>query len=151
MAAMSGALDAGIVTIVISSVVARVLLALWTWPALRARASPWLRRRAWWPVPAERCAEGLLRELLTDAEYRHLCSRGYLDVVSPARPGRVYRVPRGPGLVLVLDGGRVTERLCVQPAESSLPEADVVLLHKLLIQSDEEGYLHTANHFHRAV
>jgi hypothetical protein len=151
MTAVSDALGAVIVTIVILIVVARVLMALWTWPALSARMWPWLRMRAWWPVPAERCAEGLLREMLTESEFRQLCYTGYLDVTSPARGGRVYRVPRGPGQVLVVEAGRITERLCVQPAVGGLPEADVVLMHKMLIQSDEETYLQTANHFPRSV
>jgi hypothetical protein len=65
--------------------------------------------------------------------------------------GRTYRIPRGPGQVLVLEHDRVTERLCVQPASGGLPEADVVLMHKLLIEADEETYLHTANHFPRSI
>jgi hypothetical protein len=52
--------------------------------------------------------------------------------------------------VQVLEGGRVVERLCVQPLDS-LPEADVILMHKMLIEADESSYLATANHFPRAV
>lgn len=148
---MGSTLGAFLVTIVIMIVVARLLLALWTWPALSARIWPWLRLRAWWPVPAERTAELLLRSTLADVQYRQLCYTGYLEVHSPAYMNRVYRVPRGPGQVLVVEGGRVTERLCVQPAVGGLPEADVVLMHKLLIESDEDTYLRTANHFPRSV
>jgi len=117
----------------------------------RTRLWPWLRQHPWWPVPAERTAEGLLRHLLTDEQYRALCSTGYLEVPSPAYPERVYRVPRGPGQVLVVERNVVKERLCVQPTSNSLPEADVVLMHKLLIESDERSYLLTANHFPRAI
>jgi hypothetical protein len=35
--------------------------------------------------------------------------------------------------------------LCIGPAEP-LPPADVLIMHKLLIESDEETYLRTANH-----
>jgi len=99
-----------------------------------------------WPT-ADRAAEALLRELVTEGEYRQLCTTGYLEVASPTQPGRIYRVPRNFGRVLVLDDGRANERLCIQPATRDLPEADVVLMHKLLIQADEDLYLSTANHF----
>lgn len=148
---MGSTLGAFLVTVVVLIMVARLLLALWQWPALSARVWPWLRMRPWWPVPAERTAEGLLRTSLSDQQYRRLCYTGFLDIASPACPGRTYRIPRGPGQVLVLEGGRITERLCVQPAVGGLPEADVVLMHKLLIEADEETYLQTANHFPRSV
>ena len=68
-------------------------------------------------------------------------------MVSPCTQRANVRVSRGPEQVLVLEGGRVTERLCVQPAAASLPEADLVLMHKLLIQADERFTCSTANHF----
>lgn len=148
---MGNMLGALVVSTVILIVVARFLLALWSWPAFSARMWPWLRLQQWWPVPAERTAEALLREKLTDDEYRQLCYTGFLDISSPAHLGRTYRVPRGPGQVLVVEEGRVTERLCVQPAAGGLPEADVVLMHKLFIEADESTYLQTANHFPRSV
>lgn len=144
---ISNLLNALIVGVVILLVIGRCVLLFSLWPSFSTRVSPWLRQRAWWPVPAERRAESLLRDMLTETEYRQVCTTGYLDVVSPSHSGRIYRVPRGPEQVLVLEGGRVTERLCVQPAAASLPEADLVLMHKLLIQADEETYLRTANHF----
>ncbi len=119
--------------------------------AFRTRLWPWLRQHPWWPVPAERTAEALLRHLLTSEQYRALCVSGYLEVRSPLYPDRVYRVPRGPGQVLVVERGVVKERLCVQPTSNTLPEADVVLMHKLLIEADERMYLSTANHFPRAI
>jgi hypothetical protein len=148
---MGSTLGAIVVTTVVLIVVARFLLALWTWPTLSARVWPWLRLRPWWPVPAERVAEALLHQTLSPTEYRQLCYTGFLEVPSPSRPNRTYRVPRGPGQVLVLENNRVTERLCVQPAAGGLPEADVVLMHKLLIEADEDTYLQTANHFPRSV
>jgi len=148
---LSDFLGALVITLVVLIVVARFLLVLTTWPAFGARVWPWLRLQPWWPVPAERRAESLLRDMLSTREYAQLCFTGYLDVNSPARHDRVYRVPRGPGQIVVLESGRITERLCVQPAAGGLPEADVVLMHKLLIESDEETYLQTANHFPRSV
>jgi hypothetical protein len=148
---LSDFLGALVITIVVLIVVARFLLVLTTCPAFGARVWPWLRLQRWWPVPAERRAESLLRDLLSHREYAQLCYSGYLDVPSPSRDDRVYRVPRGPGQVVVLEDGRITERLCVQPAMGGLPEADVVLMHKMLIEADEDTYLQTANHFPRSV
>lgn len=140
------------VTLIAMMVVVFRLSALLTMsPYFRSRVWPWLRTRPWWPVPAERTAEALLRRLLSSPEYDALSYSGYLEVPSREYPGRIYRIPRGPGQVQVMEHGRVTERLCVQPAAVGLPEADVVLMHKLLIEADERRYLLTANHFPRAI
>jgi len=120
-------------------------------PAFSTRLSPWLRLHPWWPVPAERRAETLLRDMLSQEEYRRLLTTGFLEIPSTTRPDRVYRIPRGPGQVLVEEHGRVLERLCLQPEVAGLPEADVVLMHKLLIEADEDRYLATANHFPRSL
>ena len=95
---------------------------------------------------AEARAEALLRELLSEAEYRQLARDGYLAVPSPAHPDRTYRVPRDGGQVRVYEGDRPVMGLCVQPA-APLPGGDVVLLHKLLIEGDEPAYLRVANRF----
>lgn len=129
---------------------ARLVLLLADWPSVSARVWPWLRTRTWWPVTADHAAEILLRNTLSPEDYRRLASNAYLEVPSPARAGRVYRIPRGPGQVLVVESGHVIERLCLQPTEA-LPEADVILMHKLLIEADEDRYLETANHFPRSV
>ncbi|HEX9015195.1 MAG TPA: hypothetical protein VF960_04235, partial [Chloroflexota bacterium] len=97
-------------------------------------------------LEAERKAEGLLQEFLSPDENRELENRGYLEVRSPSRDGRVYRVPRGRGMVSVYEGGRAVMSLCVQPVEW-IPGADVVLMHKLMIEANEEDYLKTANQF----
>jgi len=49
--------------------------------------------------------------------------------------------------VEVYDEGKLTMRLCVEPLER-LPAADVVLMHKLMIEGNEERYLHEANIVH---
>lgn len=151
MSSLSDTLGALAVAIIVLILVGRFVLMLWTWPTFSARIWPWLRMQKWWPVAAERSAEILLHEQLTPGQYRQLCDSGYLDITSAGHMGRTYRIPRGPGQVLVLEHGHVTERLCVQPANGGLPEADVVLMHKLLIEADEETYLHTANHFPRSI
>ncbi|HLG75566.1 MAG TPA: hypothetical protein VKX46_04090 [Ktedonobacteraceae bacterium] len=95
---------------------------------------------------AERRASDLLRDMLTPEQFHQLAGRGYLEVPSPTEPRRLYRVPRYKGYVQVIENGRATMRLCLQPAES-LPDADVVVLHKLMIEANEETYLQKANKY----
>lgn len=147
---MQDVLPISLILLIAMIFTARMILLLSDTPVASCRLWPWLRLQVWWPVPADHAAETLLRAALTTEEYRQLCSMAFLDVRSPSRSGRVYRVPRGPGQVQVIEHGRMVERLCVQPV-ATVPEADVVLMHKLLIEADEQGYLDTANHFPRSV
>jgi hypothetical protein len=94
---------------------------------------------------AER-AEALLRQILGAEDYGQLVQRGYLDVPSPAIADRIYRIPYQPGWIKVIEQQEIIARLCVVP-NSYIPAADVVLLHKLLIEGDESRYLRVANHF----
>jgi hypothetical protein len=96
--------------------------------------------------PAERRANGLLHDILTPEQCRQLMWRGYVEVPSPTTAHRIYRVPRVGGYVQVIENGRAVMRLCVQPVES-LPDADVVVLHKLMIEANEEHYLQKANKY----
>jgi hypothetical protein len=91
-----------------------------------------------------RRANELLRSVLTRGQYRYLVRYGYLDIKSPRDPGCIYRVPRSHGLVGVIEQGRRTMSLCLQPLEW-VPDADLVVMHKLMIEADEETYLQTAN------
>ena len=93
---------------------------------------------------ANRRANELLRSVLTRQQYRHLMRRGYLDIKSPRDPGCIYRVPRSQGLVGVIERGKRKASLCLQPVEW-VPDADIVVMHKLMIEADEETYLQTAN------
>lgn len=95
---------------------------------------------------AERRAKNLLRDILTPEQFHQLVWHGYLEIPSPTVPRRVYRVPRNKGYIQVLENGRATMRLCVQPVEC-LPEADLIALHKLMIEADEEIYLQKANKY----
>jgi len=95
---------------------------------------------------AERRATDLLRDTLTPEQFRQLIWRGYLEIRSPTEPQRVYRVPKNKGYVQVIENGRATMRLCLQPVEC-LPDADVVVLHKLMIEANEETYLQKANKY----
>lgn len=100
----------------------------------------------WRAIMAERRADALLRDVLTDAEYERLVNCGYLEIASPSVWQRVYRVPRAGGRVRVYEHERLICELCLRPTRL-LPPSDVLLLHKLMIEGDETRYLVTANHF----
>jgi hypothetical protein len=93
---------------------------------------------------ANRRAGELLRSVLTREQQRQLVRHGYLDIPSPRGPECIYRVPQAHGLVGVIEQGRRKASLCLQPQEW-VPDADIVVIHKLMIEADEETYLQTAN------
>ena len=95
---------------------------------------------------ANQRANELLRSVLTNEQYDQLTQNGYLDIKSSSDPERIYRVPRAQGLVKVIEQGRHKANLCLQPREA-VPDADIVVMHKLMIEADEEAYLQTANTF----
>ncbi len=94
----------------------------------------------------DRRANELLRSVLTCEQYSQLMLNGHLDIPSPRDPACVYRVPRGYELVKVIEQGRLKESLCLQPLEW-LPVDDRIVMHKLMIEADEETYLQAANKF----
>ncbi|HET8629663.1 MAG TPA: hypothetical protein VFL91_19770 [Thermomicrobiales bacterium] len=95
---------------------------------------------------AEQRAKALLRQILGADDYERLLKRGYLEIPSPSIAGRVYRVPYFQGMVEVIEGGVSTMRLCVVPLRW-VPDPDVVLMHKLMIEGDEARYIRVANRF----
>jgi len=97
-------------------------------------------------LSAESRAKALLREMLTENQYQQLIKFGYLEVPSPTIECRVYRIPGSGGLVKVFERGSAVMELCLQPAEP-LPDGDVVVMHKLMIEANEQEYLQKANHF----
>ncbi|HEY7349408.1 MAG TPA: hypothetical protein VH599_13925 [Ktedonobacterales bacterium] len=97
-------------------------------------------------LSAESRAKSLLREMLTESQYQQFLKFGYLEITSPSIEHRVYRIPGAGGLVKVYERGCAIMELCLQPTES-LPDADVVVMHKLMIEANEQEYLQKANHF----
>lgn len=93
---------------------------------------------------AEERSATLLREMLSEHEYQQLTRHGYVDVVSPSRASRVYRIPGFAGRVRIYEQGRPVAELCVQSAVP-LPAKDVIVMHKLMIEGNEQGYLARAN------
>ncbi len=131
------------------SPVPQVLTALcWIVIALAISPMVWLIIQPYYKSwsRAERRATDLLRDILTPEQLHQLHWQGYMEIPSPTSPQRVYRVPRVRGYVQVIENGRATMRLCLQPVEC-LPDADVVILHKLMIEANEETYLQRANKF----
>jgi hypothetical protein len=97
---------------------------------------------------AEQRAEQLLKTILPHDQYNHLVRKGYLEVQSGMYPYRTYRIPRHRGSVEVYEMGRLVMSLCVQPTEN-IPDSDVVIMHKLMIEGNEREYLRRANYFDR--
>lgn len=97
---------------------------------------------------AEQRAEQLLKSLLDTDQYGELVRKGYLEVQSGMYPYRNYRIPRHRGSVEVYEMGKLVMSLCVQPTEV-VPDADVVVMHKLMIEGNEREYLRRANYFDR--
>ncbi|MGI8912525.1 MAG: hypothetical protein ACR2JY_01845 [Chloroflexota bacterium] len=124
------------------SLLAAVLLLALFFTLLHFSSSVTYRSR----IVSEQRAETLLRDVLSAGQFHQLRRRGYLDVPSPSRPNRTYRIPRSRDQVRVYEDGRLLERLCVQAVEP-VPTGDVVLIHKLMIEANEDEYLRLANHF----
>ena len=103
---------------------------------------PWMSKS--WREAEER-AELLVREVTTDEEYDGIKREGYLDVPSPGYPHRIYRIPSGPGTVTILEGDHCVARLCVYSTQP-IPEREAVVVHKLMIEGNEQDYLRAANH-----
>jgi len=126
-------------TYIVGAIIATLSLVLFGWLTVDSFLK-WLEPR--------RRAGKLLRAVLTLEQYRQLMRRGYVDIPSPRDPQCIYRVPQAPGLVGVIEQGRRKASLCLQPLEQ-VPDADLVVIHKLMIEADEETYLQTANSFAR--
>jgi hypothetical protein len=103
----------------------------------------------WYPslsrqARAEKLAIELLRELLPECELEELGRCGYLVVRSPSVPGRAYRIPARGGRVIAEEPGEPVMLICMESVEP-LPRAEVILMHKLMIEGDEQEYLRLAN------
>ncbi len=105
-----------------------------------------LSRRRPLPGTAADQAEALLRDVLDADEYEQLTTSAFVDVKSPADPDRIYRIPAYGGQVRVYERGAPVRNLCIQPVDP-LPSADVVAIHKLMIQAAEQDYLARARRF----
>jgi len=97
-------------------------------------------------------AEALLRDSVTPEQYQHLLKYGYLEMASRLYPNRRYHIPSDRRRVQVFEFcatnlGQQPQKLgelCVIACEP-MPDADLVLTHKWLIEADEAKYLSIAN------
>lgn len=90
---------------------------------------------------SERARE-LLYELLDEEQQAEFESKRYFHVET-ADGRRRYRIVKGNGVREVKDD-RVTSYLCIHP-EKYLPDEDVMVAQKLMIETDEEAFLEIAN------
>jgi hypothetical protein len=95
---------------------------------------------------AERRAQQLINQMLTRDQLAQLNGLGFIELRSRLIPSRAYRVPRRRGQVQVYEEGRHAGSLCIQPTRW-VPDGDLVLMHKLMIEGNETEYLRTANFF----
>lgn len=98
------------------------------------------------PTSTRGCSLELLSAVLSAQEVEQWIRQGYLDVNSPQHAQRIYRIRRADGLVRVYEQGKAVRALCLQPVEP-LPSNDLVVLHKLMIQGNEQEYVQQARHF----
>ncbi len=95
---------------------------------------------------AEERARRLLVRLLNVEEQEQLQRWAFLEIPSRTVLGRVYQIPMRRGQVQIYDHGRHTGGLCIE-ATRWVPDSDLILMHKLMIEANEEEYLRTANLF----
>jgi len=101
---------------------------------------------------AKKRAEALLRASITNEQYQQLLSRGYMEIPSRLYPGYIYRIPRNQQRVQIFETNQTVSspysrklaELCIVPCDP-VPDADMVLAHKLMIEADEQTYLSIAN------
>jgi hypothetical protein len=93
---------------------------------------------------ADERAALLLRRVLSEREYEQWLRCSFVEIASPHHADWRYRIPAQPEPVWLFIKGKAITRLCVQPLDP-VPDADVVIMHKLMIEADEEGYLDLAN------
>ena len=137
-----------VVSLLIQIAFGTLVLAALCWsvthPSQRHDVQPHQAHSEW--LAAKERAEKLLAEMLSDEEYTQLSRRGYLEVRRPSIPERVYQIPKYRGRIHVYEGKKAVMSLCVQPVDL-VPDADVVLIHKLMIEANEQEYLRIANRF----
>ena len=88
-------------------------------------------------------AEKLLLDVLGKKSYDAYKVRGFIPVKSKKFPEREYQfVPYG--RVRVFEKGIRKMELCVVPRGEQMPEQDILVIKKLMLQGDEEEFLKTA-------
>lgn len=111
---------------------------------LRPRPGPlscWISSPKPKPDLAEKRAQALLHQFLTREQRWSL--RASRSFVVTGQDGRMYEVTEDQGVRLLVNGRAVTS-YCIHPREA-LPRGDVMLAQKLLLESNIDHFLSTAN------
>jgi hypothetical protein len=99
---------------------------------------------------AARRAEALVQRVLSERDRTELRRSGFVEVPSGLVKGRRYRIPRGGGPVAVLEPDGRVGYLCLQP-DTPVAPAELVLIHKLMLEGAEAEYWQRANRVGRAM
>jgi len=91
--------------------------------------------------PAEERAIELLREMITEAEFRRYLKYGFILV--QAQSSRIYQVFREARHIKVWLNGKCIEEICVRLNE--LPQTDYVVAFKVMIETDEIEFRQLGN------
>jgi hypothetical protein len=101
---------------------------------------------------AENRAEQLLQQHVTPQQYQQLQERGYIEIPSQLHPDHRYRIFRQRQRVQIFSVNQTNSgeprqkygELCVVACDP-VPDADLFLAHKWMIEGDERAYLAIAN------
>ena len=93
---------------------------------------------------AQKRALELLKEILTKTQNEAFDKDKCIPVDAPS--GKKYVIEKGrSGNVYSIKDGKKIERYCIHPSDQEVPEADVMLAQKLMLEADEEEFLRIAN------
>lgn len=93
---------------------------------------------------AQRRALDLLKQILTETQLAAFEKDECIPVDAPS--GRKYLIKKGrSGNVFSIKDGKPVERYCIHPSDSEVPEADVMLAQKLMLEANEDEFLRIAN------
>ena len=93
---------------------------------------------------AQKRALDLLRQILTETQLAAFEKDECIPVDAPS--GKKYLINKGrSGNVVSIKDGKPVERYCIHPSDQEVPEADVMLAQKLMLENCEEEFLRIAN------
>lgn len=91
----------------------------------------------------ESIAIEMLREMITEAEYRKYIKDGFICVKGVS--GKIYQVFRHNNHVRVWHNGKLIEEICSYISDTSVPPTDKVVAFKTIIETDEEEFRSLGN------
>ncbi len=88
-------------------------------------------------------AADLLREMITETEFRRYMAHGFITVTGAS--GKIYQIFRNRSHTKVWLDGEIIEEACIRIADSSIPPTDSVVAFKVMIETNEEDFRNLAN------